>query len=260
MLGPHALWLECGDGVIHGEGDLEIGAPRVLDLFCGAGGAAVGYRRAGCEVVGVDIKHQKKYPYEFWQTDALEVLKWGGVGPWLLREFDAIHASPPCQASSTLRALNPGITYPELIPRMRELLIATGLPYVIENVVGSALRDPVMLCGSTMGDRVRRHRLFETNFPVTVPGCAHELEHPEFPIGIGSPTNSYRKRMKYTAERLSPVAYVYGSTRYPGDLADRKRAMGIDWMTNAELTQAIPPSYTEHIGFYLVTAVKARRQ
>jgi DNA (cytosine-5)-methyltransferase 1 len=238
--------------------------PRVLDLFCGAGGAGTGYHRAGCDVVGVDIKHQPRYPFDFVQLDALDALDAllpdGRGGSWCLSDFDAIHASPPCQASTSLRALNPGRDYPELIPATRELLIASGLPYVIENVVGAKLINPVMLCGSSMGLRVRRHRLFETNFPVMVPGCAHGLERPEFPIGLGSPTNSYRKRMGFPAGRLSPVAYVYGSTRYPGDLVDRKRAMGIDWMTNAELTQAIPPAYTELIGGFLLAELNHRTE
>jgi DNA (cytosine-5)-methyltransferase 1 len=149
--------------------------PRLLDLFCGAGGAAVGYHRPGFDVVGVDIKPQSNYPFEFHQADALE---------FPLEGFNAIHASPPCQGYSQLAAMHPGREYPLLIEPTRELLLSTGLPYVIENVEGAPLpRHPQLdgtwgfwLCGSMFGLGVtrgflRRHRLFETNFPVVQPQC-----------------------------------------------------------------------------------------
>jgi DNA (cytosine-5)-methyltransferase 1 len=244
-----------------------VSRPRILDLFCGAGGAGMGYHRAGFDVVGVDIKPQPRYPFDFVQLDALDALDAllpdGRGGSYCLADFDAIHASPPCQASSSLRSLNPDKDYAELIPPTRALLERTGLPYVIENVVGSKLRNPVQLCGSAFRLGVRRHRRFEVSFPLMSPGCAHGLEDGDYPVGLGSSTNAIRQRMAQSGRLVdgpvrSKVAYVYGSTRYAGDGADRKRAMGIDWMTNGELTQAIPPAYTEHIGYYLLREIGHR--
>jgi DNA (cytosine-5)-methyltransferase 1 len=137
--------------------------PRLLDLFCGAGGCSAGYERAGFEVVGVDIEPQPNYPFEFHQADALTFPRDG---------FDVIHASPPCQAFSALKHLTTR-EHPRLVEPARAMLRESGLPYVIENVVGAPLLSPVMLCGSGFGLDVQRHRLFETNFPVMSPGCAH---------------------------------------------------------------------------------------
>jgi DNA (cytosine-5)-methyltransferase 1 len=153
-----------------------VSKPRLLDLFCGAGGAAMGYSRAGFEVVGVDIEPQRRYPFEFIKGDAivgLESLLARGLDHYLLCDFDAIHASPPCQAYGSLRALNPTKDYPRLIEPTRELLVAIGLPYVIENVPGAPLIDPVRLCGSMVGLPIRRHRLFECTFPVLRARCQH---------------------------------------------------------------------------------------
>lgn len=165
--------------------------PLMLDLFCCAGGMAMGYHRAGFEVVGVDINPQPNYPFAFIQADALTVLEvLLGRGrrmfndAWipLIREARVVHASPPCQARSDLQKQSK-IDYEEFVPRTRELLKATGLPYVIENVEGVAathdaqLIDPVMLCGTMFpGLRVLRHRLFETNWPLTQPD--HPTPHP----------------------------------------------------------------------------------
>lgn len=223
------------------------GKPRILDLFCGAGGAAMGYARAGFEVMGVDIKPQPNYPFEFIQADAVALmetaLSTGMVcGIWRLGDFDAIHASPPCQASSTLRSLWPDREHPELIPPVRELLEASGLPYVIENVVGAALHEPVMLCGSMFGleangRQLRRHRLFECSFPTMRPVCQHRGQ----PVGVyghgggGSMTRGYK-----------------------GTGPEYREAMGMDWGTKAEIAQAIPPAFTEHIGSYLIAEVNRR--
>lgn len=230
---------------------------RLLDVFCGAGGAAMGYSRAGFEVVGVDIAEQPNYPFEFVKQDALWILevlvRRGSLCPsaesrYWLRDFDAIHASPPCQASSSLRSMWPEREYPELIPPTRELLIASGLPYVIENVVGADLaRAPqldgtwgVELCGSSWGlgverGHLRRHRLFETTFPVPQPPCRHRGPA----VGVyGHGGHSGKHRMLYRAEA--------------------SEAMGIDWMTRDEMTQAIPPAYTEHIGRFLLEEIEAR--
>ena len=224
--------------------------PRLLDLFCGAGGAAMGYHRAGFEVVGVDIKPQPHYPFEFVQADALDFLNGGwfwerrmfgdpGHGP-----FDAIHASPPCQAFTAYkRRPNHVGASPDLIGPTRELLEATGLPWVIENVPRAPLRNPVTLCGSMFGLDVRRHRLFETSWPLMVPPCNHAAQNGSYPQA----TNRANRRK--TAE--------IGVWRIP--LEDQQQAMGIDWMMLEELSEAIPPAYTEFIGKELaVVALSAR--
>jgi DNA (cytosine-5)-methyltransferase 1 len=218
--------------------------PRLLDLFCGAGGAAMGYYRAGFDVVGVDIEPQPKYPFEFHREDALM------VGPNFGR-FDAIHASPPCQHASTVTPIDARQRHARLIEPTRQLLEATGLPYVIENVVGSALRSPVRLCGSSFGMDLRRHRLFESNVPLAVPPCDHGWQRPRF--------RSLDGRMVARGQ-LASVVGVHGNINYSGEFELRCKAMGIDWMTNAELTQAIPPAFTEHIGSYLLSEVLRRAQ
>lgn len=208
--------------------------PRLLDLFCGAGGAAMGYNRAGFEVVGVDIKPQKRYPFEFVQGDALEYVAAHG------REFDAIHASPPCQAFTAYRRAGNVRPALNLIPQTRAVLIASGKPYVIENVPGAPLINPVILCGSMFGLDVRRHRLFETTVTMLVPPCAH-------PTGPGKyPCSSDRENLRQTAE--------IGSWDISKE--DQAAAIGIDWMTVPEMSQAIPPAYTEFIGRRLMEEVR----
>ena len=139
--------------------------PRMLDLFCCAGGAAAGYAKAGFEVVGVDIDRQPHYPFKFIQADAME------LDSKFIASFDAIHASPPCQAYSDLAKRNGNAhEWPRLIEPVREMLMRSGKPYVIENVDGAPLLDPVVLCGTMFkGLRVLRHRLFEANFPIIPP-------------------------------------------------------------------------------------------
>jgi DNA (cytosine-5)-methyltransferase 1 len=212
--------------------------PRLLDLFCGAGGAAMGYHRAGFDIVGVDIVHQPNYPFTFHQADALEYLS-----DLIPGKFDAVHASPPCQSFTAYRRKGYGVGdgYLNLIPDTRHWLLVGGLPYVIENVPGSPLLDPVMLCGSSFELDVRRHRLFESNIPLHVPGCDHSWQTPRFPPA----TN--RTNLRSTVE--------VGVWRIPLDV--QQQAMGIDWMTLTELSEAIPPAYTEHIGRQLIDALKA---
>lgn len=221
------------------------GRPVVLDLCCKAGGMTKGLQRAGFHVIGVDKDPQPNYVGdEFIQEDALHTLRtfphWG-------RRIAAIHASFPCQTFTDYKRRGAGVGegYENLIPEGRELLEATGLPYVIENVYGarSELRDPVMLCGSSFGLDVRRHRLFETNFPVLAPPCAHGWQTPRFPAATNRAPNSRR-----TVE--------VGVRRIP--LAVQQRAMGIDWMTLEELSEAIPPAYGEYIGRFLMRAVLER--
>lgn len=234
--------------------------PRLLDLFCGAGGAAMGYHRAGFEVVGVDVKPQPNYPFVFGCADALSVLDdllrgvpivFGTNGALNLSTIAVIHASPPCQAHSTIgkqaRGRDASLEHVDHIDATRAGLVATALPYVIENVPGAPLRDAVMLCGSSFGLDVMRHRLFESNVPIMALPCAHYWQTPRF--------RSLDQRRKGT---LSSVVGVHGHINYSGERAIREAAMGVDWMTAAELAQAIPPAYTEHIGGYLMAEVESR--
>lgn len=226
--------------------------PLLLDLFCGAGGCAVGYHRAGFDVVGVDSRPQKHYPFRFVRADALEYLAVKG------RWFDAIHASPPCQAYTAMRRLGKtaGEGAPDLVGPVRDLLVLSGKPYVIENVPGSPLVSPTMLCGSMFGLAVRRHRLFECSFLLLTQPCRHNDEWPVAVWGDGRPSRQEARKKR------RPIA-VYGDhPQQPGDktyrvnrartLKEGQDAMGIDWMTWPELTQAIPPAYTEFIGRQLI--------
>ncbi len=209
-------------------------SPRLLDLFCGAGGAAVGYHRAGFEVVGVDIKPQPRYPFEFHQGDAMT---------WPLEGFDAIHASPPCQhyASGTPDSCRGD--HPDLIAAVRDRLVAAGVPWVIENVMPAPLRHGVVLCGAMFGLRTYRHRRFETSWLIMNPG------HPE-----------HERR---TARSRRPQAFAAG---YNISITTKSAAwagpacMGIDWMTADELGEAIPPAYTEWIGQRLMEVLQSAPQ
>ena len=143
---------------------------KLLDLFCGAGGAGYGYHQAGFEVTGVDNEYMRDYPFEFHQADALEYLEKHS------QEFDVIHASPPCQAYSAMQHIHKNHEeHPDLVEPVRKLLIASGKPYIIENVIGAPLRVDLMLCGTMFGLRIIRHRIFESNIPMPllVPTCNH---------------------------------------------------------------------------------------
>jgi DNA (cytosine-5)-methyltransferase 1 len=227
-------------------GSILSGRPRLLDLFCGAGGAAMGYHRAGFDVVGVDIEPQPNYPFMFVRADALEVL---GDGFWLLggvSDFDAIHASPPCQAYSQTQRLH-GREHPRLIEPIRAALRSIGLPYVIENVVGAPLVNPIVLCGSSFGLAVKKHRLFELDpFYMLAPPCQHPTEA------------KYSTHARKDKAQLSPFVHVYGTGGGAGKDIDLWRwAMGVEWMqTKAEIAEAIPPAYTEFIGHQLLAHVQ----
>jgi DNA (cytosine-5)-methyltransferase 1 len=212
--------------------------PRLLDLCCGAGGAAMGYHRAGFDVVGIDKDDQPHYPFEFHRDDALEFLSRISGG------FDAVHASWPCQGFTAYRRRGNGVGdgYPDLVTPGRKLLEASGLPWVMENVRGSPVRPTVHLCGSSFGLDVQRHRWFETNIPMMSPPCVHGIWKPRFPCA----TN--RTNLRRTVE--------IGVYRIP--LAVQRAAMGIEWMTLDELTEAIPPAYTEYIGSELADHLAAR--
>jgi DNA (cytosine-5)-methyltransferase 1 len=226
--------------------------PRLLDLFCGAGGAAMGYHRAGFEVVGVDIEPQPNYPFGFTQADALlyvEQSMHDEPGSVPCRGFDAIHASPPCQAYSAGARMRNGYAkeHPRLIEPIRELLIETGLPYVIENVPEAPLLNPVKLCGSHFGLDVRRHRGFEANFPLLVPTCTHLYQRVVVGVYGDHPEDSVIRK-GHPAIRARSVGHA-------------QEAMGIDWMeTWNELKEAIPPAYTEHIGHFLIAHLEAERK
>jgi DNA (cytosine-5)-methyltransferase 1 len=237
---------------------------RLLDLYCGAGGASMGYHQAGFEVIGVDIKYHPNYPFTFIQADAcnmLDTLLMGGtthdaridyrVG-WVynLRNFDAIHASPPCQGYTALKYRQDDTgKYPLLIEPTRERLQQTGLPYVIENVPGAPLREPVTLCGSQFGLTtewpgygevgLRRHRLFETDFYLPDAG-AHDHSLLSVPVFGRGPSG---RKMTLKGPGLAKAA---------------REVMEIGWMTYRELCQAIPPAYTRYIGTCLMQYLEMR--
>jgi DNA (cytosine-5)-methyltransferase 1 len=214
-------------------------APRLLDLFCCAGGAARGYQMAGFHVTGIDNRKQPRYAGDvFIQADALEYIAEHG------HEFDAIHASPPCQAYSEATPMAYKHTHPDLIAPIRKLLIATGKTYVIENVKGarSEMESPFTLCGTMFDLRVYRHRLFESNvFFLTPPHIPH------------------RDDLAGNGRGLSSKGFITvtgnGGYGMKGGDAYARMAMGIDWMTRIELVEAIPPAYTEWIGQQLMAVL-----
>jgi len=201
---------------------------KVLDLFCGAGGASMGYHRAGFKVTGVDIKHGKRYPFKYLRLNVME------LQPSDLAEYDLIHASPPCQTHSITRNLRIAqgkqTDKLDLIEPTRALLQASGKPYVIENVPGAPLFKPILLCGSAFDLKVRRHRLFESNLELKGTVCDHKKQGR--PVGVyGSMRDEIPSGGK-TAETIEQA----------------REAMGINWMIWGELVEAIPPVYTEYLG------------
>lgn len=237
---------------------------RLLDLYSCAGGAAAGYARAGFEVYGVDKDDQPHYPFPFHQGDALSVLRAlragfqvAFLGPdgrrttLALDDFDAIHASPPCQSFSRTRTLH-AQEHPDLVEPTRGALRRTGLPYVIENVVGAPLQDPLRLCGTEFGMqapdvdgvilKLVRHRLFESNLPLRGNGgCRHDR-------GVVT-ASVYGEGGGWTpAHRDNPErkgGYI-PHTRVVQEL------LGIDWMTKHEMSQVVPPVMAEHIGRQII--------
>lgn len=216
--------------------------PRLLDLCCGAGGCSVGYTRAGFDVVGVDINPQPRYPFRFVQGDALKP-------PINLRDFDVIHASPPCQAWSVANNIHGNTKHPRLIEPIRRLLQKSGKPYVIENVPRAPLIAPIVVCGLALGCDVKRHRIFESN--IELAGTTCPKGHPGDWLCI----------FGHTVLERSPAI---GRTVKNGPIFRRKHlgvergrvAMGIDWMNREELSEAIPPVYTEYIGRQLLAAIR----
>jgi DNA (cytosine-5)-methyltransferase 1 len=208
--------------------------PRALDLFCCAGGATKGLQRAGFHVTGVDINPQPRYCGEvFYQGDALE---------YPLKGFDFIWASPPCQRYTMAQnAAKNSHNHPDLIPPIRKRLEASGLPWVMENVVGAPLINPVMLCGLALGLKVKRHRLFESNFMLLTPPCpSHDQD---YYVIFGHECRNRRKGA--AAGRKNKIAVG-------------REAMGIDWMTRGELSESIPPAYSEFIGYQAMQVILER--
>lgn len=215
-------------------------APRLLDLFCGGGGAAMGYHRAGFDVVGVDIVPQPRYPFDFVLADAMT---------FPLDGFDAIHASPPCQAFSTLRSRHKEQGYPELVLPTLARLEASGVPWVVENVKRAPLGAQIMLCGSAFGlgangHYLRRHRYFALSFPL--PALVPPCQHIGWAIGVHGGGESHDRRAG-----TRPRGYQAGA-------AESAEALGIDWLPKTSLAQAIPPAFTEWIGQHLLAEVVAR--
>ena len=232
--------------------------PVLLDLFCGAGGAAMGYHQAGFDVVGVDINPQPNYPFEFHQADALSILRTMVDYPnfsaelWRPTSYAAIHASPPCHDHSNVTGRNRKAAGSKgtgwMLQATLDRLAAVGLPYVVENVETAEFPGGVFrmrLCGSSFGLDVRRHRWFATNVAMLEPPCNHRAQTPRF--------RSLDSRQK----SLASVIGVHGHLNYAGEFELRCKAMGIDWMTNDELSQAIPPAYTRFIGEQLLAHLGA---
>ena len=217
------------------EQNAEYGRPVLLDLFCGAGGAAMGYHRAGFDVVGVDIAPQPHYPFKFEQADAMT---------WPLDGYDAIHASPPCQAHSLLTyAARTREQHPDLLTPTRSRLRDSGLAYGIENVPGAQMRVDLKLCGCMFDlPNLRRERWLETSWHAfdLRPPCQH-LE-PTMSVA-GNSTGKKGEKEKFG--------------RWPTK-HDWRRSMGVDWMEITELAQAIPPAYTEYVGYQLLEHLKER--
>ena len=210
--------------------------PRLLDLFCGAGGAAMGYHRAGFDVTGVDNRPQPRYPFEFHQADAMT---------FPLDGYDAIHASPPCQGYS--RALRPLVKrdYPHLIGDVLSRVKAVGVPYVVENVIGAPLPSQttlegehgVMLCGTMFRLPLKHHRLFQLSYPAFPPrGCRHDEQPLMNPVRRGS----------------------WYDQQFDRSEREYRQAKGVPWMNREEGREAIPPTYTEHIGAALLQHLKER--
>jgi DNA (cytosine-5)-methyltransferase 1 len=203
----------------------------------------MGYHRAGFDVIGVDINPQPNYPFQFVQADALEYLR--GHGSWAATH--AIHASPPCQRYSLVQLSNPDAvreSHPDFVPPIRELLKATGVPYVIENVVGAPMQYPLTLCGEMFGLGVIRHRLFESNvFLLSPPHMPHRGN-----------TQCYRHGKMYNG----PYFAIYGTGGERGSLDDWRIAMDMPWcQEKREIAEAIPPAYTEYIGAQLLESIGA---
>lgn len=213
--------------------------PRLLDLFCGAGGCSVGYARAGFEVIGVDIEPHKDYPYELIVGDAMQV----AADVAYLNTFDVVHGSPPCPRYSASRhATGRGDDHPDFVPPFRALMNAWGGTWVMENVEGAPMPAAVTICGWAMGlKHIRRHRLFESNLLLMSPGCA--CPHGDTVSVFGHSGE----------DRRNSTRALYGSMRKHVPIAEVRELMGVPWMTQREdISDSIPPAYTEYVGAQLI--------
>jgi DNA (cytosine-5)-methyltransferase 1 len=201
---------------------------KLLDLFCGSGGASVGYAQAGFDVTGIDISNHKDYPYTFIKADVME------LDAAYLSTFDVIHASPPCQVFSATRHLAKAqgkvSNKPDLVEPTRQMLIKSNRSYVIENVIGAPLLDPVMLCGSAFNLKVRRHRLFENNLKLVGTVCDHKKQGR--PVGV---YGSLRDQIPNGGKTADSIEHA-------------REAMGLDYMNWSNIVEAIPPAYTKYLG------------
>lgn len=206
--------------------------PLLLDLFCGAGGAAMGYHRAGFDVIGVDVVPMPDYPFEFHLADATT---------FELAGFDAIHASPPCKAFTVARHRHK-VPHPDLLTPTLMRFAGLSVPWVVENVPGAPLPSTsVLYCGSSFGLQVRRHRLFASNVALMAPPCAHHLQ--PVVLGVYGTGGAWKRK-----------APGGGGQKVAGP--DAARALGIEHThRQAGLSQAIPPAYTEHIGHQLLAHI-----
>jgi len=221
---------------------------RLLDLFCGAGGCSMGYHRAGFEVVGVDVEPQPDYPFEFWQLDAMTVLRSWDVGG----TFDAVHASPPCQGETSLRVLHQDREYERLLVPVLEALAPLSIPWVVENV-DNADAPPglykVRLCGSSFGLRVRRHRWFWSNVAMLMPPCDHRSQDGRLVGVYGSSDGDHPDGFKHPGRKRGPRQAT---------TAEAREVMDMPWVTRRRgLTNAVPPAYTEWIGAQLLAHLDA---
>lgn len=194
-----------------------------LDLFCCGGGAGMGLKQAGFDVVGVDINQQPKYPFKFIKSCAIDFLKNTD-----LSEFDFLWASPPCQAHTKAKKLQ-GNEHECFIERVRELFERSGKPWCIENVVGAPLKNPILLCGTMFGIKTYRHRLFECSFPIKQP---YHPPHRQKQVKMGRPVKD--------GDYIQIVGHFSG-VKYA------QKVMGIDWLGQNELREAIPPCYSKFI-------------
>lgn len=204
-----------------------------LDLFCGEGGASTGYAQAGHTMTGIDHIATKRYPYQFIKAEAISYLKEHGI------EYDFIHASPPCQHWSLMAQ---GFTWPDYIETLRLVLLDIGKPYIIENLPGSPLLNPIVLCGTQFpGLRVIRHRAFETSFPVL------PLPHEKHPLVF-----TLDKRKPHYGKLDQDTSFVQVTGGGNCSLKNKQSAMGnLDWMTNDGINEAIPPAYTKYIAEFM---------
>jgi DNA (cytosine-5)-methyltransferase 1 len=230
--------------------------PCIIDLYCGAGGAARGFQQAGFYVVGVDIKRQPNYiGDEFYQADAIQFFnEYGGM-------FDAVHASPPCQAHTVLKKMWNAKQHEDFIPATREALMKSGLPYVIENVPGAPLASVVKLCGtmfglkSSSGAELRRHRFFESN--ILLLSGLHCKHGKSAVLGVYGGHVRDRCRVITVTGHTPQMNVVKNRVRETFTVDEAREAMGIDWMNMQELSQAIPPAYTQYLGVQLMNFVRS---